>query len=58
MPHRDTSEAIKQAINPGSICHTGTQATLSKNASLQKIMSTQFLLQFNFISNLAKICKN
>ena len=41
MPHRDTSEAIKQAINPGSICHTGTQAKLSNKLLIQAFNATQ-----------------
>ena len=33
--HRDTSVAFQQTINPGSKCHTGTQALLSNKLLVQ-----------------------
>ena len=41
MPHRDTSVAIQQAINPGSKCHTVTQAQLSNKLLIQALNAKQ-----------------
>ena len=41
MPHRDTSIAIQESVNPGSKWNTGTQAWLSKNLLIQALNETQ-----------------